>query len=136
MAFDGGGGAELVCVAQESIGGVVEANQEVARAVVVERRVQCKGHPAGTRGDERTLKYLVFVAYLHDVVGIFKSVFAHILHVHLDAAHGEGLIVSVFEADGGDGAPIGHVDFGSCVDLLGQRVAVIRVDWHCPVAAR
>ena len=81
-----GSGPECVAGAGIPVGGVVEADQEIARAVVMEWRVQGEGHPACTRGGKGALENLVARTHLHPIVVVRKAFFRRVFHKHFDAA--------------------------------------------------
>ena len=93
MRGGGGCGHEFANGAGIARSGVVDTNQEIARAVIEERGIQGEVHRVG----KSAFPHFVVFSHGHHVGVALKVVFVHILHIHLDAIHGEYTVVHRME---------------------------------------
>ena len=125
----GGGGTIHIGTSRVAVGGVVEADKQVACAVIHKRGVELDVHPARTCGRECARPDKVTGRNRLHVTGASEFGLADVLHVHLDATHGEARRVGVLKGYRRDGAS--HSYLRGSVNLLRQGIVVVHVDRQC-----
>ena len=99
---------------------LVDTNHQVARAVILERRVKCDGAPAGAEGHSAAKHHVRGRNRLP--VGVAGKVSSrNILHEDINLVSLRLIGFTQVEADGIDGTS--STDFSSSVDLLNERIA-------------